>query len=409
MAPITQERHGYRILKKIDDTVHVVGRESDNEQFLGTKWDASTVDPAFSDLLDRGTKGALGSLLNHPNLINYTDTVADHVVCGRGTGTAVSAQRMLLWDFCEAGTLKNLFDHPPVVPKTAAPDSDVVVQFLPEGLCWHVLLSVMKALSWLHEGYRDESSMEGPHGRRRHHDWLSDPDWLPILHRNVQPEHIFFKHPKGTESYGLCKLGNYSSCAVSGHVNSNFIGQVVSATRGDERLETLSANLDEDMSLIDADRRPYTKATELFQLGRILYRMMTAREMPEPDANGGLAFEVQRYIDTSPYSVGLTSTVDFYLGNYRGICGTADDLTSTKYMLARNLYLNWKKNTPDGKLHRDLLDDGWRRQANDDERIRADEELLASQGQLSSHRWTMNNLNPQPREPVHAVPTPPPA
>jgi serine/threonine protein kinase len=251
MAPITQKRHGYRIEKNIDDNVYLVSREADNEQFLGTKWDASTVSQPFSDLLERGTKGALGSLLNHPNLINYTDTVADNVVCGRGTATTVSAQRMLLWDFCEAGTLQNLFRHHPVLPKTAAPHSQVVTQFLPEGLCWHVLLSVLRALSWLHEGHRDDSSITGPHGRRKQHDWFSDPDWLPILHRNIRPEHIFFKHPKGTESYGLCKLGNYSSCFVSGHVNSNFTGQVVAASQGDESLTALRAHLNGDVSSLE--------------------------------------------------------------------------------------------------------------------------------------------------------------
>lgn len=262
MAPITQERHGYRIQKKIDDTIYVVSRESDNEQFLGTKWDSSTVDQAFSDLLERGTKGALGSLLNHPNLINYTDTVADNVVCGRGTATAVSAQRMVLWDFCDAGTLQNLFNQHPVLPKTAGPDSQVVTHFLPEGLCWHVLLSVLRALSWLHEGHRDDTEIAGPDGRRRHKDWFSDPDWLPILHRNIRPEHIFFKHPKGTETYGLCKLGNYSGCYVSGHVNSNFVGQVVSATRGDGTLSQMRANLYEDIADID----PVSQAGQVQQV-----------------------------------------------------------------------------------------------------------------------------------------------
>ncbi|KAG8164895.1 hypothetical protein KVR01_005170 [Diaporthe batatas] len=410
MAPIFQQRHDYRAEKKIDDNVYVVSRLSDNEQFLGTKWDASTVDPAFTGLLERGTKGALGSLLNHPNLINYTDTVADNVVCGRGTATAVSAQRMLLWDFCEAGTLQNLFRHHQVVPRTASPDSQVVTQYLPEGLCWHVLLSVMSALSWLHEGHRDDSSIEGPNGRRRARDWFSDPDWLPILHRNIQPEYIFFKHPKGTESYGLCKLGNYSACAVSGHVNSNFSGQVISSTRGDERLDTLRENLWEDMSTIEADKRPYTKATELYQLARIVYKMMSTRDVPDPEDDQQPAFNVQAEMDTlTAYSAGLRSMVSFFLGNHRGLCARAEDLTSTLYIQARSLYLQWKRDTPDGKLHRDLLDDGWRRQFNEDERIRADEELLASQGQLSSHRWTMDNLNPQPRQAVPPVPTPPPS
>lgn len=243
MAPLTQKRHGYRIEKKLDDNVHVVRRESDNEQFLGTKWDASTVDPAFDALLERGTKGALGSLLNHPNLINYTDTVADNLVCGRGTTATVSAQRMMLWEFCEAGTLQNLFNTYPVVPKTASPDNQVVTQFLPEGLCWHVLLSVLRALTWLHEGHRDDTRTELPKGRRRQHDWFSDPDWLPILHRDIVAENIYFQHPRGTETYGLCKLGNYSFCAVSGHVNGSFVGQVVSPTRGDESLNTMRAHL----------------------------------------------------------------------------------------------------------------------------------------------------------------------
>lgn len=256
MAPIAQERHGYRIQKKLDDNVYVVSRESDNEQFLGTKWDASTVDPAFNDLLERGTKGAVGSLLNHPNLINYTDTVADNVVSGRGTAAAVSAQRMVLWDFCDAGTLQNLFQKQPVVPKTAGPDSQVVTQFMPEGLCWHVLLSVLRALSWFHEGHRDDTRIEAPGGRRRQRDWFSDPDWLPILHRDIRPANIFFQHPKGTETYGLCKLGGYCLCAVSGHTNSNFVGQVVSATRGDESLNTMRTHLyAPDMSAIDVVSR----------------------------------------------------------------------------------------------------------------------------------------------------------
>lgn len=434
MAPITQERHGYRIQKKLDNNVYVVNRESDNEQFLGTKWDTSTVEPAFNDLLERGTKGALGSLLNHPNLINYNDTVADNVVCGRGTTATVSAQRMLLWDFCDAGTLQNLLRKHPVVPKKAAPDSEVVVKFLPEGLCWHVLLSVLSALTWLHEGHRDDTQIEAPSGRRREHDWFSDPDWLPILHRDIRPSNIFFQHPKGTESYGLCKLGNYEECTVSGHVNGSFVGQVVSATRGDESLNTLRARLyAPDMSAFEvvsrvlpdytasvAGRsmltraggggqvdRPYTKATELFQLGRIVFEMMSTRSVPDPEDPDAPHFCRQGDIAPLLYSDCLKNTVRRLLSSYRGPCNSADDLTSAVYIGARGAYLGWKKGTEDGKLHRDLADDGWQRQFNADERIRADEELLASQRQLSSHRWTVEHLEPQQREAVPPVPRPP--
>lgn len=137
---------------------------------------------------------------------------------------------------------------------------------------------------------------------------------------------------------------------------------------------------------------------------------MSTRDVPDPEDDQQPAFDLQADIGTlTSYSVGLRSMVTLLLGNHRGICSRTEDLTSTLYTQARSLYLQWKRDTADGRLHRDLLDDGWQRQANDDERIRADEHLLASQGQLSSHRWTMNNLNPQPRQPVHAVPTPPPA
>ncbi|KAI3396174.1 hypothetical protein diail_377 [Diaporthe ilicicola] len=407
MAPLTQLRHDYNIQKRLDDNVYIVRRRSDHVQFLGSRWDGSTVSPAFSGLLDRGAKGALSSLLNHPNLINYTESVADNVLCGRGTGTAVSSQRMLLWDFCDAGTLQNLLSAHPVTARTASPDSQEVVQFLPEGLCWHVLTSVLKSLSWLHEGHRDDVRLVCPSGRREFDDWLSDPDWLPVLHRDIRADNIFFQHPRGIETYGLCKLGNYGSCAVSNHVNDHFVGQVVSATRGDESLDTMRANMaSNDMLSIEADKRPYTKATELFQLGRIVYEMMSTKKVPDPEGADAAAFDRQRDIDVlTGYSTNLRDTVRLLLASYRGPCNSNAETTGAMYSRARLAYTQWKSDTPDGKLHRDLVDDGWQRQVNDDERIRADEEMLARQGQRGTHHWTDASLLPQSRIAVPAVPT----
>lgn len=136
---------------------------------------------------------------------------------------------------------------------------------------------------------------------------------------------------------------------------------------------------------------------------------MSTRQVPDPDDDEIPPFDPQIDLNSLSYSDGLISMVRWLLSSHRGECLRAEDLTSSVYSQARRVYLVWKKGTPDGKLHRDLVDDGWRRQVNDDERIRADQELLASQGQLSSHRWTMQNLEPQPREPVRAVATPPPS
>lgn len=154
-------------------------------------------------------------------------------------------------------------------------------------------------------------------------------------------------------------------------------------------------------------QRPYTKATELFQLGRIVYEMMSTRRVPDPEDNTEAPFDPQGDIGPLLYSDDLKNTVRRLLRSLRGTCNGPDDLTSVVYSGARAAYLEWKKNTPDGKLHRDLVDDGWQRQVNADERIRADEELLASQRQLSSHRWTVENLEPQPRQAVPPVQPPP--
>lgn len=233
-------QHDYNIIKRITDSCYVVQRKSDGTQLLGHPWDIHRTDPGFSALMDRGAKYAVGNVLNHPNLINHIDTQVDFAF--RGTTTQVASfQNMLLWDFCDAGTLEALFHEPPVKP-TKNTFSDTIGHFLPEGLCWHVVLSILKALAWLHEGYREEDYIvwraDGTAERATRSRTL-DPDWMPILHRDIKPKNIFFQHPRGTETYGLCKLGNFQNCFVSGHVNNRSGGQVVSIARGDERLENL--------------------------------------------------------------------------------------------------------------------------------------------------------------------------
>lgn len=135
--------------------------------------------------------------------------------------------------------------------------------------------------------------------------------------------------------------------------------------------------------------------------------MMSTRPVPDPEDKNGPGFCLQGDINPLLYSDCLKNQVRRLLSSYRGTCNSADDLTSTVYAAARGAYLGWKNGTDDGKLHRDLVDDGWRRQVNADDRIRRDEELLAAQRQLSSHRWTAEQLEPQPREAVPAVHPPP--
>lgn len=81
---------------------------------------------------------------------------------------------------------------------------------VPEPLVWHVLTSILKALTFLH------------HGRKLPVDQTEDPeDWMPIVHNGIRPENIIFRHPIAKEStmslafrYGKCMLGDFSRSVV---------------------------------------------------------------------------------------------------------------------------------------------------------------------------------------------------
>jgi serine/threonine protein kinase len=194
------------------------------------------MDPKMHDLTMPMT-----GILNHPNLVNFVDYFqARHT--SNGSIESRPASHYFLWDFCNAGTLENLFcpeeagdkrkgyvrgeqdgeegAHSP--KSTSEPNA-----FLPESLIWHVLNSLLRALSWLHHGVRFQYNGE----TERYERLRADVDWQTILHRNIEPSNIFFCHPLHGETYGLCKLGNFSTAFVSGHVNG-VLGGIVSPGEG---------------------------------------------------------------------------------------------------------------------------------------------------------------------------------
>ncbi|KAI0377060.1 hypothetical protein F5Y04DRAFT_193967 [Hypomontagnella monticulosa] len=193
----------------------------------------------------------MGHVLNHHNLVSMKEmltiekSIANH-----------SRNRYLaLWDYCDAGVLANLLVRPPALPvqtktypgdkpyeapkPSGADEMELDPQFLdpagddplpdvapmevddntpmpkhlPESLCWHILTSVMRALAWLHDGATDIAWGDVSDGPPSTHDW----NWHTILHRNITPANIFLMHPKRDETYGTCKLGNYSYLHLASH------------------------------------------------------------------------------------------------------------------------------------------------------------------------------------------------
>jgi len=204
----------YSIFKTYIDGRVLVRRLSDGETLIGQPWDInSNSRTELSKLLaPGGPLAATASLLNHPNLVNIHTELIQFPVVGVDT-RPTTAKRYLLWDYCDAGTVASLLDDPPVKATATG--------FLPESLVWHVLLDMLRALQWLHEGVRDiydvdYGSVKGRCSRIRG-TLGPEREWMPVLHMAVRPENVFLMQPRGIETYGACKLGEFSWCEVSGH------------------------------------------------------------------------------------------------------------------------------------------------------------------------------------------------
>lgn len=213
----------YVLDKPLGKELCVVRRVSDGELFLCHEFDIEDRREyaTLRALYHRGAYTSAAEVLNHENLISLTGPITNTPL--RGWGGGDEKQRYLLWDWCDAGTLDTILREPPVARTKEG--------FLPESLVWHVALSTLKALMWLHEGWRERYDQESEHWRSA---YQIDDDWMPILHREIEPRNIYFQSPRGVETYGRCKLGNFGNCYVSGSVSSAaFINETHRSTAMD--------------------------------------------------------------------------------------------------------------------------------------------------------------------------------
>lgn len=146
--------------------------------------------------------------------------------------------------------------------------------------------------------------------------------------------------------------------------------------------------------MVQKSKRPYTRGNELFQLGACLYRMMSGQYVPDPeecrlcerrhwDPNSvpppGVFVGCYPYFniedscnDFTGYSSELVETLKDLLSNYRAGLNDWKSTAAGLLRVARQRYLIWKKDTPDGKLHRDQFDDEVRRHVNKEKKRAAD-------------------------------------
>ncbi|KAH8884586.1 hypothetical protein GQ53DRAFT_382146 [Thozetella sp. PMI_491] len=380
----------FDLIKTLAQGVEVVARKSDGERFVPHPFyqEQDVGRDKLNQLFARGAGEAVLNLLNHENLVSITTVTTDKPLTG--PGNAPRSNR-LLWDYCDAGTLEQLLEN---LLMERMPDEK---GFLPESLVWHVGISVLRALQWLHEGVRDtyetvskEREGEQYAGKARESRSAVEPekDWLPVMHRAVHESNIFFQLPRGIETYGTCKIGNFSHCYVSGNVSSKD-GPLVIPLKAepDMPIETMRARWAEwrekrlDMA---PELRPTTRGCELYDLGTILFRMMSGVSHPDPEE---CSFCGCRHFDTfgpacdhracpwwqesgnwlpgyqvekrTMYTRELRRFVTDLLGQWR-TNGRASTLLDRHWQG----YLYWMQETPDGRQYKDVFDDIQWRKAN---------------------------------------------
>ncbi|KAL5092341.1 hypothetical protein Trisim1_001600 [Trichoderma cf. simile WF8] len=299
---------------------------------------------AFHDLGD-----SIAQIFNHENIISIAGHIKTHPFIGTaavaGEAQLSRPRNYIVWDYCDAGNLSGLFL---CMPRNKSRDF-----YLPESLCWHVLTSLLNAITYLHDGKRLFLDTKVPAGEERQ--WLPvDQDWNPILHRAIEPVNIFFQHPRGSETYGLCKLGNFEHAVVTNHVippddgpevvdEDVEISMAVAARQGFESLDTLRLKLRTSVTADTADNYPYTIANELFSVGKVIATMMTDEEFPSYDK-----------LPMTRYSAGLRGVV-------MGLLHSDSKKKITKVLprtkIVMKYYREWKNGTDEGKNYKDIEDD----------------------------------------------------
>ncbi|KXH65447.1 hypothetical protein CNYM01_09957 [Colletotrichum nymphaeae SA-01] len=318
----------FQLIKRVEKNIWITRRNAqhagyaDGEEFIARKvddfdeyYDAGKYSMSFTTKKQRQVKGLMDLLythnmgrtvshiLNHENIISLAGYLRQQPLDPRAEKQAT--EDYLVWDICDAGTLEILFaDHRHAEHEPGC--------FLPESLCWHVLTSVIRTLVWLHDGYRQE--VDWVTGEKS---WAAtDTEWMPILHRGIEAQSIFFQHSRGKETYGVCKLGKFGRAFVSGvparregalereEPPPHSVGFPVAPKTGHMGLTEMIGQWEEykdtgrrvsypgatpyrhtaaRLTSRPQSKRLYTLSDEHWALGAVLFRMMTGRPLPSLD------------------------------------------------------------------------------------------------------------------------------
>ncbi|KAK4162877.1 kinase-like domain-containing protein [Cladorrhinum sp. PSN259] len=404
----------YVYWKNIDGRLALYKRKLDGEIYVGhlSTLHDNQYDRRIWNLYEKGAGEPAANVLNHENLVSvHTEVVQQQWQPGDAQAQEeADPEHLILYDYCDAGSLHSLFQKPPVKVSIRGP-------FMPESLCWHVAISLLRALQWLHEGIRDQYDVIENASTRQ--EWTNvtrchrvrtktEPEkgWLPILHRDIKPSNVLLSHPKGIETYGTVKLGGLQRCIVTGGMlheqgvnaeDAPAIGWEKSTdpTRDTDmqpeiwKLREWYGNWKKLGRRQPMHQRPYTMGNDIWAVGAILYQMMFG--MPPPAAEecrgGGchawhwyrrsLENKAVPHRQSNPLCMGdhdLDSFPDHlnYSGELKSLLKMLMGMNRKPRPLASEIldgawrgYTLWADNSEAGKLYRDVYDDMWFRRNNE--------------------------------------------
>lgn len=135
---------------------------------------------------------------------------------------------------------------------------------LPEPLVWHVLVSLLKAITYLHTG------------KRHHDDQGEHTDWLPIVHDSIDPSNIFLTGDTNDQTDTHCRLGGFFKCVVLPSSEEASTNAGHTGTVADFPIIAIEDETGfEAPELVDDIGYPLGPASDIWSIGAVAILMMT--------------------------------------------------------------------------------------------------------------------------------------
>lgn len=141
-------------------------------------------------------------IFNHKNIVSIAGSIeVDSSVEATPASAGLERTDYLVWDHCAHFDLSARIQAMRESPGEA----------IEESFCWHVLTSLLEAITYLHDGKR----LIEVGGRRR---WKAESStWTPILHGKIEPQNVLFQKKRQGEEHDRCKLADLRWAVALNH------------------------------------------------------------------------------------------------------------------------------------------------------------------------------------------------